>query len=245
MKRKLVIWALLFFGFIFNANAQNMHVAGFVVADNNYSAGIPFASVKLLDPKTNEILYSNMTTIYGWYDLGSIQTGRLYKLVVTSPISKKVTKLFKPKYIKVESNATNATNVTQHIAVPLNPGTQYLMPEHIYKVVDIRGSAKSLRELLNNIPGVKYEDGYLVGNDGSNCILSFDGDYVRSADYLESVLDSTEFAYIIEFEVYNIKDIEGTIYDKVYNLVLDQRIKKDHITTKGLNLSVDNGWFVE
>lgn len=242
MKRKLVTWTLLFFGFIFNANAQNMHIAGFVVADNNYSAGIPFASVKLLDPKTNETLYSNITTIYGWYDLGSIQTGRLYKLVVTSPISKKVTKLFKPQYIKVEGNTTNAT---QHIAVPLNLGTQYLMPEHIYKVTDIRGSAKSFRELLNNIPGVKYEDGCLVGNDGSNCILSFDGDYIRSEDDLESVLDSTEFAYIIEFEVYNLKDIEGSIYDKVYNLVLDPRIKKDHITPKGLNLSVDNDWFVE
>ncbi len=211
--KKLFLF-LLVLGSAVCAAAQEQRVAGFVFIRGTMNA-MPFASVWLLDPQTEEPEYAALTSVNGWYELGNVAMDRVYILKVTAPGCETLTKKIRPRY-----NPRIQWNYPYHIALERSADAGMLMPVATYDPKTIAPDAVTVEDIYGHIPGIIYEDGFFTDEDGANIRIVFSGYITDSAGYAE-VCNLATAQDIISIDYYDLSNTDSPCYDGI----LDFRMK--------------------
>lgn len=212
-KLKLLLLLSFVLGCATYAAGQEQWITGFVYVSETTEA-VPFASVWLCNPQTGEQEYGTLSSLSGWYNFGNVETSRTYLLKVSAPGIQT-----RNGEVKITYDPTIKGNTTYHIPVARSSEAITLQPAEVYTSAKIAPDAQKIEDLYGNIPGVNYEDGYLIDENGATICLMFSG-FIPDVGTYEWILGNLTAANVSLIEYYRLDHAEQPYYDGTLNFVL-------------------------
>lgn len=209
-------FVLLFFalaGFISSAAGQEQEITGFVYVSET-TTPVPFASVWLCDPATGEPEYGTFTAINGKYSFGNIVTNRTYQLKISGPGIRTRSKEIEIKYVPGRIG-----NIDYYIPVERSADTVAFRPVETYRPKQIAPDARTIEDLYSHIPGITYEEGSLIDENGATIGLMFNGLIPISSSEYEAILNIVTVENVSCIEYYRLDGVEEPYYDGMLNFV--------------------------
>lgn len=223
MKRfVLLFFALL--GYSLHATGQEQRIAGFIYATDPTEA-IPFASLWLYDPATGEPEYGTITAMNGWYDFGNVATDQTYQLKISGPGIRTRSKEIEIKYVPGRIG-----NIDYYIPVERSADTVAFRPVETYRPKQIAPDARTIEDLYSHIPGITYEDGYLIDENGGTVCLMFNGLIPTNPMEYETLMNASTALNVTRIEYYRFDYAETPYYDSALNFVLNLTINVPDIS---------------
>lgn len=210
-------FALLFFALVALANSaagQEQEITGFVYVSETPHP-VAFASVWLCDPETGEPEYGAITAVTGMYSFGNVATNRTYRLKVSAPGIQSRNKELEIKYIPGIIG-----NVDYYIPVERSADTAAFRPVATYLPEQIAPKARTVEDFYSHIPGITYEDGYLIDENGATVGIMFNGLLPINSAMYEAVLNIIAADNVTSIEYYRLDDVEEPYYDGILNFVI-------------------------
>lgn len=220
-------FVLLFFalaGFISSAAGQEQEITGFVYVSETPTP-VPFASVWLCDPATGEPEYGTITAMNGWYDFGNVATDQTYQLKISGPGIRTRSKEIEIKYVPGRIG-----NIDYYIPVERSADTVAFRPVETYRPKQIAPDARTIEDLYSHIPGITYEDGYLIDENGATVCLMFNGLIPTNPNEYEVLMNASTALNVTRIEYYRFDYAETPYYDSALNFVLNLTINVPDIS---------------
>ena len=220
-------FVLLFFalaGFISSAAGQEQEITGFVYVSETPTP-VPFASVWLCDPATGEPEYGTITAMNGWYDFGNVATDQTYQLKISGPGIRTRSKEIEIKYVPGRIG-----NIDYYIPVERSADTVAFRPVETYRPKQIAPDARTIEDLYSHIPGITYEDGYLIDENGGTVCLMFNGLIPTNPMEYETLMNASTALNVTRIEYYRFDYAETPYYDSALNFVLNLTINVPDIS---------------
>ena len=220
-------FVLLFFalaGFISSAAGQEQEITGFVYVSETPTP-VPFASVWLCDPATGEPEYGTLTSVNGYYELDAIATNRTYRLEISGPGIRTRSKEIEIKYVPGRIG-----NIDYYIPVERSADTVAFRPVETYRPKQIAPDARTIEDLYSHIPGITYEDGYLIDENGGTVCLMFNGLIPTNPMEYETLMNASTALNVTRIEYYRFDYAETPYYDSALNFVLNLTINVPDIS---------------
>ena len=220
-------FVLLFFalaGFISSAAGQEQEITGFLYVSETPTP-VPFASVWLCDPATGEPEYGTITAMNGWYDFGNVATDQTYQLKISGPGIRTRSKEIEIKYVPGRIG-----NIDYYIPVERSADTVAFRPVETYRPKQIAPDARTIEDLYSHIPGITYEDGYLIDENGATVCLMFNGLIPTNPNEYEVLMNASTALNVTRIEYYRFDYAETPYYDSALNFVLNLTINVPDIS---------------
>lgn len=210
-------FALLFFALVALANSaagQEQEITGFVYVSETPQP-VAFASVWLCDPETGKPEYGAITSVTGMYSFGNVATNRTYRLKVSAPGIQSRNKELEIKYIPGRIG-----NVDYYIPVERSADTAAFRPVATYLAEQIAPKARTVEDFYSHIPGITYEDGCLIDENGATVGIMFNGLLPINTAVYETILNIVAADNVTSIEYYRLDDVEEPYYDGILNFVI-------------------------
>lgn len=179
-------------------------IAG-AVFEKGTSKGVPFATLELTDDATGELAYVVLTDQGGWYDLGNVETGKVYRMEVSAAGYETLTKKIKPEPIAIQGNAWMG------IALVADPAAEVEIPVTRWTPDELKPAEQTLDALIASVPGIVYEEGFLSDANGGSVAFMVGGN-VTTARTFEIVRDQFTTYHVTYVAYYDLSAVPGSAY---------------------------------
>lgn len=224
MKRfVLLFFALL--GYSLHATGQEQRIAGFIYATDPTEA-IPFASLWLYDPATGEPEYGTLTSANGYYEFDAIATNRTYRLEISGPGIQPQTRQIEIAYVP----GIEGRRYFHFPVIRSQKDLATVQPVETYLPKQIAPDARTIEDLYSHIPGITYEDGYLIDENGGTVCLMFSGIIPTNPMEYETLMNASTALNVTRIEYYRFDYAETPYYDSALNFVLNLTINVPDIS---------------
>ena len=187
-------------------------IAG-VVFEKGTLHGVPFATLELTDDATGELAYVAMTDQGGWYDLGNVETGKVYRMVVSAAGYETLSKKIKPEPIAIPGNAWLG------VALVADPAAEVDIPVTRWSPNELKPAEQTLEALIASVPGIVYEEGFLSDVDGGSVAFMVGGN-VTTMRMFETLRDQFASFHVTYVAYYDLRAVPGSAYAGVLSVGL-------------------------
>ena len=105
-----------------------------------------------------------------------------------------------------------------------------VQPVETYLPKQIAPDARTIEDLYSHIPGITYEDGYLIDENGGTVCLMFNGLIPTNPMEYETLMNASTALNVTRIEYYRFDYAETPYYDSALNFVLNLTINVPDIS---------------
>lgn len=103
-------------------------------------------------------------------------------------------------------------------------------PVEVFLPEQIAPDARTIEDFYSHIPGITYEDGYLIDENGATVCLMFNGLIPTNPNEYEVLMNASTALNVTRIEYYRFDYAETPYYDSALNFVLNLTINVPDIS---------------
>ncbi|WP_418673572.1 hypothetical protein [Alistipes putredinis] len=162
----------------------------------------------------------------GWYDFGSIATNRTYRLEISGPGIQPQTRQIEIAYVP----GIEGRRYFHFPVIRSQKDLATVQPVEVFLPKQIAPDARTIEDFYSHIPGITYEDGYLIDENGGTVCLMFNGLIPTNPNEYEVLMNASTALNVTRIEYYRFDYAETPYYDSALNFVLNLTINVPDIS---------------